>query len=732
MRLTISDARTVRHRIAAAVLDQPPVTAQLGRITLHDRQRKIASRLLSLIRENGGALLAEPVGLGKTYTALAVARALGDDFVVLAPAALTAMWRAALIDCDVTAAVVSHESMSRGVSPPSARLIVVDESHRFRTPSTRRYAKLAESCRVARTLLISATPIHNRASDLAAQLALFLGRRAWSMSEPDLTDHVVRGLADDGRIRAIPKQVGPIPIPIADDDRCLALIAALPPPIPAKDESVAAALLTYSLVHQWTSSRAALVEALRRRRTRGLAMLDVLDAGRVPTRGELAAWTHASDAMQLAFPELVVATSTSDVDRAALTVGIDRHLAGIDALLTTCRQSPDPDVDRADALRRICADHTGERVIAFCQYTETVASLRRHLSSMPGLAVLTARGALVATGRITRDAVLAQFSPRGDRPEVREAERISLLITTDLLSEGVNLQEASVVVHLDLPWNPARLEQRVGRIRRLGSRHDRISVFAFAPPASADDLLRIEARLRQKVCIAQRTIGVAGTILPSFVPATSATGIAEHRAEIDQALNQWLRSEMSAVPGMLVAGVKSSTPGFIAAIAQGHESILVVELDGLLRNDPQFVATALALGEGPAVVVEPSRVERAIARLTRFLEERRGTESIDIGVVAAGRSRREALSRVSRTLARTPRHRRAQLAPLVDAARAVATAPLGEGAERVLDQLVRAELPDEAWLRSIATFGQLNARQAAASSPPSDESVIVAVLLLQT
>jgi hypothetical protein len=69
------------------------------------------------------------------------------------------------------------------------------------------------------------------------------------------------------------------------------------------------------------------------------------------------------------------------------------------------------------------------------------------------------------------------------------------------------------------------------------------------------------------------------------------------------------------------------------------------------------------------------------------------------------------------------------LAPLADTARAIATAPLGEGAERILETLVRAELPDEAWLRSIATFGELNARPAGPRIRAGHGDVIAVVLL---
>src|SRR5262249_14821403 len=152
------------------------------------------ARLLSIIGARGGALLAEPVGVGKTYTALAVAARLGGTVLVVAPASLRDMWGDAALRCGLAVTVVSHESLSRGVVPPArAEVVIVDEAHRMRTPSTRRYAMLADLCRRARVLLLTATPVQNSRGDLAAQLALFLGRVAWEMTDEQLAELVVRG-----------------------------------------------------------------------------------------------------------------------------------------------------------------------------------------------------------------------------------------------------------------------------------------------------------------------------------------------------------------------------------------------------------------------------------------------------------------------------------------------------------------------------------------------------------
>jgi superfamily II DNA or RNA helicase len=727
------DAVRVRHRIASSILEPASVPPTVGGVTLHDHQRAVAARALGRLEQHGGVLVAEPVGRGKTFIALAVAARIAQPTTLVIPAALRGMWSEALAACGITATIITHEGLSTGRSNRAADgLIVVDEAHRFRNASTRRYSGLAELCRHARVLLLTATPIQNRRDDLAAQIAIFLGRRAWTMDNEALSAHVLRASAAPST--PLPRQRGPIAVPLDVDDDCLGRILSLPPPVPAHGESIAETLLVYGLVHQWTSSRAALTEALRRRRTRGLAMLAALDSGRAPTRAELGAWTHAGDAIQLAFPELVATEHASDAEIGDLAAAISRHLTAIDALLRHCRGTPDPDEARAAALLRIRVEHPGERILAFAHYAETVRGLHRYLAHAGRVATLSARGVAIAAGRMRRADVLAQFVPHDHRRAIPESERIDLLVTTDLLSEGMNLQEASVAVHLDLPWNPARLEQRVGRIRRLGSRHQCVTIYSIAPPASAESLLRIETRLRDKLRIAQRTIGIAGSILPSPLPALGARGLAELHGELHERLSRWRRADIRGDPvteGVVVAAVRSPIAGCIAAIGDGRRDAYVV----VVRNDDvsariEDVLSTLRLAEDDDdVVVDPKLLRCTLERMARFIDQRRGSSAIDLGAVSATRARRAVLARVTRALARAPRHRRARIVDLADAARLAATLSLGEGAERILDVLVRADLPDEAWLRSVAAFGELHRRDP--SGGPASPARPIAVLLLQ-
>ena len=119
-----------------------------------------------------------------------------------------------------------------------------------------------------------------------------------------------------------------------------------------------------------------------------------------------------------------------------------------------------------------------------------------------------------------------------------------------------------MIVHLDLPWNPARLDQRVGRALRLGSRHETVTVYAIAPPAAAERLIQIERRLREKLSTAQRTVGVGNRILPSSLALPFAErGLAEQASAIDAALMQWIDPNGDARPARVVAPLTVAVRG---------------------------------------------------------------------------------------------------------------------------------------------------------------------------
>jgi hypothetical protein len=466
--VSLSDLRlrAARARVAD-VASVAAVPATLGTIQLHDHQRVAVARVLHAIARHGGCLLADDVGRGKTYVALAVALGWSHPLVVV-PASLRHTWLDAMRRADLRCALITHESLSRGRSvdcPVSG--IVVDESHRFRSSDAKRYAALARLAAHVPLLLLSATPLQNSRRDLAAQLALFLGSAAFRSETAELARHVVRG--PDHADALLPAVAPPRWIqPTGDDEAVLRAILSLPPPAPLMDGGDAGVLRTIGLVRAWASSRAALIAMLRRRRQAATAIEQCAAAGLAPSRRDLRAWQGIGADVQLAFAPLLVAQPLDGGARTVLAA-LDAERTALTVLERALAMAPDPDAARIAALRALRAEHPSARILAFSEFASTVRAYFSALRSDAEVGLLTAADARIASGRLPRDALLARFAPVAQgASKPAERERVSLLLATDLLSEGVNLQDASIVVHLDLPWNPARLAQRLGRVRRPG------------------------------------------------------------------------------------------------------------------------------------------------------------------------------------------------------------------------------------------------------------------------
>ena len=99
--------------------------------------------------------------------------------------------------------------------------------------------------------------------------------------------------------------------------------------------------------------------------------------------------------------------------------------------------------------------------------------------------------------------------------EVEKKDEITLLIATDVLSEGVNLQAGSIVINYDFHWSPVRLIQRQGRIDRIGSEHDKIRIFNFLPDKDVEEKLHIHEIIRRKIDEIHRSVGMDSPVLES-------------------------------------------------------------------------------------------------------------------------------------------------------------------------------------------------------------------------
>jgi superfamily II DNA or RNA helicase len=703
----------------AWALRAPHVPESLGSITLREHQRDAVARARGALHDHGGTLIADDVGLGKTYIALALAADARAPLVV-GPAALRPMWTDACARTGVQAAYRSYEALSRSPMPPGRHdLVILDEAHHARTPGTARYRHLAQALVGCRVVLLSATPIHNSTRDLRALLALFLGAVAWAVEADELGAYVIRREHEDVALDApCPTLAPPRLLTISEDAALLDAIVSLPPPVPPRDGGDGGALLSFTLARLWASSHYALRAALRRQLQGARALGDALACGRHPTRAELRAWAMGDDATQLAFPELVT-TPSADSDVIELMAAVSRHAESLQRLTDALPIDSPHDRERAQRIRDVIDRHRGEKIVAFTQFADTATVVFRLLRDDVRSCRLDGRGAQVAGGRLSRRQALARFAPRANgAADPAAAERIDLLITTDLLSEGVNLQDAAVVVHLDLPWTSARMSQRVGRSRRLGALHAATIVYAFAPPAAAETLLRQEERLHAKLQAAARLTGACGAILPvrlslgaTLPPERTSASLRD--VEILRGLMARWRTGASTsgspCGGLLAAQVQAATEGALALVRHGSERLLVAVHGARVSDRPGDVVAAARLAEGGDHGAPNShRITTICTRLEAWLATRAAASAAGVGRTIAGAARRIAMQRIARIAAHTPLHHRARVAPLAAEARRIITAPYGVGAERILAELAGAPLPDDAWLRAVRAFGEAN------------------------
>jgi superfamily II DNA or RNA helicase len=137
-----------------------------------------------------------------------------------------------------------------------------------------------------------------------------------------------------------------------------------------------------------------------------------------------------------------------------------------------------------------------EKVVVFSQFADTVDYLSKQLS---GRGVERLAGVTGDTDDPTR--LVCRFSPESNekRTEIAPEDELDVLIATDILSEGQNLQDAAIVVNYDLPWAIIRLIQRAGRVDRIGQKSDTIRCHSFLPAEGVERIIRLRARVRQRL-----------------------------------------------------------------------------------------------------------------------------------------------------------------------------------------------------------------------------------------
>jgi len=111
-----------------------------------------------------------------------------------------------------------------------------------------------------------------------------------------------------------------------------------------------------------------------------------------------------------------------------------------------------------------------------------------------------------------------RFAPEFNNADYDTAEQIEILVSTDILAEGLNLQAGRVIVNYDFHWNPVRLIQRIGRIDRLGSRHREIEVHNFLTAPKVEGIFPLREIVRRRIDTIRNIVGTGSRVLESTEP----------------------------------------------------------------------------------------------------------------------------------------------------------------------------------------------------------------------
>ncbi len=450
----------------------------------------------ALRRMRGRAILADEVGLGKTIEAgLILAelrlRGLADRTLVIAPAGLVTQWqeelerkfgvptvlagrdrdapggerdapgrerRAGSTDRPVAVASLAaarREPLKSALTCDQWDLIIVDEAHRVRAPRSAS-GKLIRELRSRHLLLLTATPVENRLQDLYEMVSLvapgLLGTAAQFRAAHSA------GSAAPGQeprnVTALRKRTAEVMIRHRRSEvsvllpRRLAETLRVEPSGPERD---------------WYSDLTARVRAEGRAATpaRRLTLRSV---------AKLAGSSPAAAAPTLA------------------KIGWD-DLAGRAAALA----APAKTAVLLDQLRRYAG--TGEKVLVFTAFRQTLDQMAGHLVAA-GIPAAIYHGSL----------------PRADKERVIAAfrEQAPVLLSTESAGEGRNLQFCHAMVNMDLPWNPMQIEQRLGRLHRVGQDHEVLLTNLVASGTIEERVLGV---LEAKINLFELVVGELDMIL---------------------------------------------------------------------------------------------------------------------------------------------------------------------------------------------------------------------------
>jgi len=633
-------------------------TAENDNLPLTTFQKHGVARAIRLMRERGGVIVADEVGLGKTFIAGEILQRYinrRQRALLICPAALRdSTWKQFLNNYQLYGIEsISFEQLARDkqLHDPKQRpnasgdhlqrpideyqLIIVDEAHNYRNPSAPSRAAALRSLLFGKKrdlLLLTATPVNNSLWDLYHLIHFFVRQdthlanrgilsirqrfiEAMRTDPTNLSPDVLYPIIDattvkrtrqfvkkhysgdiitgsDGRSRTIefPKPMA-ITVRYALEDQLPGFFDQLEQALDSQSKkSISFAryrtdsyrkqsldsdensridamtgLLRSGLLKRFESSSYAFMRTIQKMIRQHDQFLSALEKGTVITTlflqevsgDDETLFDEMFDDLMAKHPDLVhdvrdfeVAHLKQDVSRDrdllqnlfdsanTITSERDAKLKSLsDELCKIAQEAEDQASDARDECQR-------RKVLIFSSYADTVEwiwrflqdELKNHSELRPYRGRLVAVSGSNQFSKVSKEKAALGFAPTSMQADSNShPDLYDILITTDILAEGVNLQQCRHIINYDIPWNPMRLVQRHGRIDRINSTHQRVFLRTIFPSDRLDELLNLESRILDKLAMAAASVGVVGPLEKS---ARGDQVFTETRQEIEKLIRE--------------------------------------------------------------------------------------------------------------------------------------------------------------------------------------------------
>jgi len=231
-------------------------------------------------------------------------------------------------------------------------------------------------------------------------------------------------------------------------------------------------------------------------------------------------------------------------------------------------------------------DVDGKKAVVFTQFIDTAKYVYGQLEKD----LVDKRVALITgeTDPQTRAKIMRLFAPKSNPSSSPVDAEYDILVSTDVVAEGQNLQDCNYVVNYDLPWNPMKIVQRVGRVDRLGSEWSNVKSVVFIPDKELNDFLRLTERLEERIRKARETVGTEATILGEAANPKTFNAVVSRIVREDRKLIDDLEAQGEALPEGLTGFqkilefIRKQGSAKLEAIPLGKRSGKRSDVDGII------------------------------------------------------------------------------------------------------------------------------------------------------